>query len=48
MKRIHISLPEGLLKELDELRKKNFLNRSEMIRALILSYIRMKRRNEPN
>lgn len=46
MKRVHVSLPEKLLKEFDELCKKNFLNRSEMIRALILSYIRMERRNE--
>lgn len=50
MKRIHISLPEKLVEEFDKICEKDFMNRSEVIKALMLTYIRMERvrRDETN
>lgn len=40
---INISLPSGLMDELDLLAKKEFRNRSELIREAVRSYIREER-----
>lgn len=39
-RRINISIPDGLLDMIDEAAKKDFTNRSDIIRAAVLWYLR--------